>query len=192
MSSVNSLERIAVVGTSCAGKTTFALDLSEALHIPAFDLDVLHWGPNWTPKPNEEFHAALKQAVSGDRWINSGNYREARPLFWPRLTTIIWLNYGFPTVFSRALRRTVRRIITQEEICNGNRESIRLSFCSRDSNLLNVLTTFRPRRQEYALLMTSQQPPGVEWIEFRTPKEAAIFLDKLREERSAPQPSRRG
>lgn len=173
------LARIAVVGSSCAGKTAFAQDLGNRLGIPAVDLDALHWGPNWTPRPTEEFHRDLQDAVAGERWIVSGNYRPTRPLFWPRLTTIIWLNYAFPTVFSRTLRRTVRRIITQESVCNGNRESIRLSFFSRESILWWVITTFHQRRQEYAQLLAEKNPTHVDWIEFRTPRAANEFLARL-------------
>ncbi len=188
----NSLERIAVVGSSGSGKTTFAAALAESLGIPAVDLDALHWGPNWTPRRKDDFHADLLAATAGERWIVSGNYREARPLFWPRVTTVVWLNYSFPVVFNRALRRTVRRIITQEPICNGNRESFRLSFCSRESVLLWVLTTFQRRRREYAQMRVDGPHSHLEWIEFRRPREADEFLTRIAARAPLAEPSRRG
>ena len=52
----------------------------------------------------------------------------------------------------RLLRRTIRRIATQEELWDtGNRESLRGAFFSRDSILLWALKTHRRNRQRFAL-----------------------------------------
>ena len=52
------LRRVAVVGTSCAGKTTFAKALAAQLQAPHIELDALHHGPGWVPRP--EFLAGLR------------------------------------------------------------------------------------------------------------------------------------
>jgi adenylate kinase family enzyme len=182
----DSLQRVVVIGTSGSGKTTFAAKIAPLLDLVPIDIDQLHWGPNWTPKPKEEFHRLLQEAASDERWVIAGNYGAARDLVWPRATTVIWLNYSFATVFWRALRRTVWRAITQEPVCNGNRESFRLSFFSRDSVLLWVITTFRRRRKEYSQLRAGLSYPHLEWIEFRRPNEAEDFLASLGKPRSAP------
>lgn len=186
------LQRIVVIGTSGSGKTTFAAKIAPLLGVVPCDIDDLHWQPNWTETPKDEFHRRLQAAAAGERWVISGNYGAARDLVWPRATAIIWLNYSFATVFWRVLRRTVRRAITQEPVCNGNRESIRLSFFSRDSVLLWVITTFRRRREEYARLRAGSSYPHLEWIEFRRPRDAERFLASLEGERCVPKLSHRG
>lgn len=116
------LQRVAIIGTSCAGKTTLARRLSRLLQIPHIEWDALHWGPNWTPQPAEAFAETLREAVAGERWITDGNDSADRQLVWPRSTTILWQNYPFPRIFGRAVRRTAWRMWTQEELFSGNRE----------------------------------------------------------------------
>lgn len=101
------LSRVAIVGTSCAGKSTLASVLAEQLAVPHIELDAHHWGLNWTPRPLELFRDSLDQATAEPRWVCAGNYRMVRDLVWQRATTIVWLDYSFPLVFRRALGRTI-------------------------------------------------------------------------------------
>jgi len=41
--------RIAVVGVTGCGKTTFAAALAAALDLAHIELDALHWEPDWVP-----------------------------------------------------------------------------------------------------------------------------------------------
>ncbi|HEX9239346.1 MAG TPA: hypothetical protein VF910_01650, partial [Candidatus Bathyarchaeia archaeon] len=50
-----SYQRISVVGTIGAGKTTFARKTSKLLDAPHIELDALHWEPNWIEAPNDLF-----------------------------------------------------------------------------------------------------------------------------------------
>jgi adenylate kinase family enzyme len=78
------LERVIVVGTSCCGKTTFSKRLSGILQQPHIELDALYWGPNWEPKPADEFRSLVDHATSSDRWVVDGNYSAVRNLIWPK------------------------------------------------------------------------------------------------------------
>jgi adenylate kinase family enzyme len=173
------LQRVVVVGTSCCGKSVFSHQLARALGCPRVELDELFWGPEWTPKPGQEFRRLIAAAAAAPRWVAEGNYGSIRGLLWPRATTIIWLNYGFPTVFFRALRRTLRRSITGETLWHGNRESLARSFFSRDSILVWVATTFHRRRRELNELRAGGNYPQVTWVEFRRPSDAARYLRSL-------------
>ena len=44
--------RILIAGPSGSGKTTFAARLGRLLAIPHTEMDSVHWGPNWTPRPS--------------------------------------------------------------------------------------------------------------------------------------------
>ena len=173
------LHRTVVVGTSCSGKTSYAKRLSELLDFPHVELDALHWNPNWIEKPVDEFRALVSSAVAADRWIVDGNYGTVRDLVWPRATSVIWLNYGFPLVMTRAIRRTIWRAVSGQELYSGNKESIRMAFLSRDSMLLWVVTTHRKRRRRYEHLRTSNAYPHLQWFEFKTTVQADRFLKSL-------------
>jgi len=171
-------QRIGVVGTSCVGKTTFAKTLAKCLGAYHIELDALFWQPEWVERSVSEFRIFVEQETSSERWVADGNYSPVRDIVWGRATDIIWLNYSFPLIFSRALSRTVRRILTHEELFSGNRESLRQSFFSRDSILFWVIKTFRRNRVKYASLKSSDEWRHLKFREFRHPSEASTFLSQ--------------
>jgi adenylate kinase family enzyme len=172
------MARVVVIGTSCAGKTTFARSLARVLGFPHIELDALHWQPNWIERPDDEFRALAAAALAQNSWVTDGNY--VRDLVWSRATTVIWLNYAFPVVLWRAVARTLRRAQTGEELFSGNRESLRMAFFSRDSILWWVLTTFHRRRKRYRALFDTPPSPRLEYVEFLKPPEAEHFLARLK------------
>ena len=121
------LRRVAVVGTSCAGKTTFAAALAAQLQVPHIELDALHWRAGWVPAPGEVFRQAVATAVAAERWVSDGNYGVVRDLVWGRATAVVWLDYPFATVLWRALYRTARRALLREQLYSGNRETFKKS-----------------------------------------------------------------
>src|SRR4051794_28329124 len=125
MIALDQLSRVAVIGTSCSGKTTFARSLAAKLAVPHIELDALHWGPNWTPRDPDVFRASVDVATSQSHWVCDGNYRVVRDLVWSRATAIVWLNYSFPTVFRRAITRTAVRCVRRTPLYAGNQESLR-------------------------------------------------------------------
>jgi adenylate kinase family enzyme len=178
---IEHLERVVVVGSSCSGKSTFARALSRQLGHALIDLDELHWGPNWTPKAESDFRRLADAAARNRYWVAAGNYNIVRDLVWPRATGVIWLNYSFPIVFGRALRRTLHRVWHREELFSGNRESLSGTFLSRDSILLWVITSFRRRRKEFATLRSTAAYPHLHWIECRRPCDVDQLLTRLSE-----------
>lgn len=175
----SAMARVVVVGCSGAGKTTFARQLAQLLGAPHIELDALYWLPNWVHRPTDEFCALVAEAISQEQWVTDGNYRAVRDLVQSRATAVIWLNYTFPTVFGRVLRRTLRRTLTHEELFTGNRESLHRAFLSRDSILWWVITTYKRRRRQYRALF--DQPAAVSYarVELRRPSEARRLLAAL-------------
>ena len=70
--------RYIVIGTSGAGKTTFAAALAQALGCCHIELDRLYWGPHWQAVPTAQFRAATQQATTPARWAADGNYSAVR------------------------------------------------------------------------------------------------------------------
>ena len=168
----HAMDRVVVVGTSCAGKTTLARQLSLALGAPHIELDAIHWQPNWEARSAEEFRQLVGDAVAGERWVVDGNYSVSRDIVWSRATAIVWLNYPFRVVLWRALYRTTRRVISREEMWSGNRETIRQAFFSRDSIILWAISGYRRRRRKYRRLLDNRVFPHLQVIELRNPTEA--------------------
>ncbi len=172
-------KRIVVVGTSCSGKTSLARKLAQRLKTRHIELDAIHWQPNWTPTPKEEFRGLAQEAIAPEEWVLDGNYSAVRDLVWARATTLIWLNYPFYIVASRALNRTFQRVFQRQVMWSGNRETFRKAFLSQDSILWWVLKTYRRRRREYPRLFQEPQYCHLEIIIFSSPTEAERFLQTI-------------
>lgn len=173
------MKRIAVIGVSGSGKTTLARRLAAELGLVHIELDSLHWMPDWTPAPLEQFRAQVAAATDQDSWTLDGNYSKVRDIVWARADTIIWLDYSLPRIMNRLLRRTLRRVFRQEELWAGNRESLRVTFFSRDSILLWALTTYPRRRREYPRLLASPQYAHLRVFRFRSPRQTESWLTGL-------------
>lgn len=151
--------RVAVVGTSCSGKTTLARKIANSNRIPHIELDAIYWKPNWTPLPVDKFRRAVEVEVAREEWVIDGNYSKVRDIIWSRANHLIWLNLPFARVFFRVVSRTLKRVITKEELFSGNRETFKLAFLDRDSILWWVIRTHHRRKREYRHLIDRNYYP---------------------------------
>ncbi|MFD7826526.1 adenylate kinase [Kitasatospora sp. NPDC059803] len=118
------MERVLIAGISGAGKTTMAGRLAERLGLPRYELDALHHGPNWTPRP--EFRSDVEAFASTSRWVVEDQYtRLLGDLLTARADTYVWLDLPRATVMYRVLRRSFARALSRRELWNGNRERFR-------------------------------------------------------------------
>ena len=121
----------------------------------------------------------VKEVTAGDRWVVDGNYRAARDIVWGHATDLIWLNYPFRVVLWRALCRTTRRVICQEELFSGNRESFRQSFLSRESIILWAIASYRRLRREYRQILEDKEFAHLRVIELGYPTQAEALAASL-------------
>jgi adenylate kinase family enzyme len=112
--------RILVAGTAGAGKSTLATALSHRLGVPYHELDALHHGPSWVPRP--EFAADVAAFAATDRWVAEWQYSAVRPLLLARAEMLVWLDLNRWQVARGLLPRTVVRRVRRVELWNGNVE----------------------------------------------------------------------
>ncbi len=169
------MRRIVVVGTSGSGKTTVARELSQRLGLPHIELDALHWAPGWTEAPTEVFRTRVAGALEAPGWVVDGNYSKARDLVWPRADTIVWLDYALAVVLRQVIGRTVRRMLTGEELWHTNRERFRTAL-SRNSIILWALQTHGPNRRRYAEAFRRSEWAHLNVVRLRSPRETRGWL----------------
>ena len=168
--------RVAIAGVSGAGKTTLATRLSFVAGIPHTELDALHWGPDWTTRP--EFMDDVRELVARDRWITEWQYRAARATVIERATLLVWLDVPFSTTLARAVRRTVRRRIRDEELWNGNREpGIRHAVLRPDGVIRWAISTRRKYRALVAA--TRAKRPELPVLRLRTQRDVEALIDAV-------------
>ena len=164
--------RVLVSGISGAGKTTLARALGERWGLPAHELDALHHGPGWVPRP--EFAADVRRFAAGDRWITEDQYHGVLgDLLWERADTVIWLDLPRRTIMWRVIRRTVTRLVLRTELWNGNRE--RLLDLARPSHPIRwAWSRAESRSRETA--KRAARFPRVTVVRLRTSGEARRWL----------------
>jgi adenylate kinase family enzyme len=171
--------RFTVVGTSGSGKTMVASHIAQRLGIPHVELDALHWEPGWAEAPLDVFRERVAQALDGDGWAVDGNYSKVRDLIWSRADTVVWLDYALPVIMGQLIGRTLRRIVTREELWGSNRESLSKALFSRESILLWALQTYRRRREEYPALLSRPEYAHLAVVHLRSPRAARAWLSNL-------------
>lgn len=119
------MERISVIGTSGSGKTTLARRLADRLDLPRVELDSLYHQPGWTRLPADEFRSRVRDFCAGERWVICGKYAAVRPIVFARADTIVCIDHNRLRQTLRVAGRTVHRLVTRQELWNGNRESAR-------------------------------------------------------------------
>jgi hypothetical protein len=120
-----SLRRVSVVGLSASGKSNVSRRLATLLDIPYVELDELRFGPGWDVVEKSEFQAHVTEVAERDAWVVDGNFTSlTRHITWPRATAVVWVDPPRLTMLWRAASRTVRRLVTREELFHGNREQL--------------------------------------------------------------------
>ena len=182
-------QRINVIGTSGSGKTTVAQTLASVLDIAHIELDALSWKENWVKAPQEELRNGIEQATRGGAWVVDGNYSDLRDIVWPRCDTVVWLDYSFFRVFSQLIARTVRRIVDQQELWNGNREEWRTAVFSRESILLWAIQTHWRRKRSNPVALAHPDASHLKLIRLRSRRQTRRWLETLEDLRRTSEPA---
>ena len=176
--------RIVVVGTTGSGKTTVARELATLLGVTYVELDALNWEPGWVglhEHDPEEFRRRVAGAVDGDTWVVDGNYRVVRDLVWPEATAVVWLDYQLWRTLWGLLKRTIHRVFTKEVLWQGNTESFRDQFMSRDSLFLFAIKTRGSRNRNFRDAFAQPEHAHLTVFRHRSPGEARAWLRRIAE-----------
>ena len=167
------MRRVAILASaSGCGKTTFGRVLAETLGVPFHELDAIHWQGGWTELDAAEFRRRVEPIVASKAWVIDGSYRgKLGNLVLEGADTIVWLDLPRRVWLPRLVVRTLKRVGRREDLWNGNKESLRNVFWSRDSLILFALRNERPRRHRYPRELARYRVARL-----RTPAEVDAFL----------------
>ena len=102
------MKRIAVLGSSGAGKTTLARALGERLGLEVIHLDALFWQPGWVETPRPTWADLQRALVQRPSWIIDGGYNGTLEIRLAAADTVIFLDRSRWLCVWRVIWRRIR------------------------------------------------------------------------------------
>ena len=161
-------DRIAVVGISGSGKSTFSRALAEITGLPLLHGDQLDWMENWGVRPESELTAMHQSWIAGPRWIIEGWIDPERAARLEVADLVIDLDFSGRLCARRVLMRMLRGIRRAEmpEGCVDRFSPQTLNWVIRKSE-----RPFIDKALAAAEMKT--------YVRLKTPREAANWLARL-------------
>ncbi len=102
------MQRIIIIGSCGAGKSTLAIKLAQKLNLPLVHLDKLRFIGNWIERPREEFDKLLLAELEKPNWIIDGNYNRTIPLRMQYCDTVIFLDFPRLVCMWGVIKRVIK------------------------------------------------------------------------------------
>jgi adenylate kinase family enzyme len=102
------MERIMLIGSGGAGKSTLAKQLGQVLGLPVYHLDALYWKPGWVETPREAWTALQEDLVRQPRWIIDGNYGGTMAARLAAADTVIFMDFSRWACLWGVLKRRIQ------------------------------------------------------------------------------------
>ncbi|GIO23240.1 AAA family ATPase [Oceanobacillus sp. J11TS1] len=118
--------RIIIIGSPGAGKSTLSTQIAQIGNIPLLHLDSIQWIDNETNASQATFDAKLKEEIKKDQWVIDGNYARTLELRMKRAEMVIWLDLPRSVCLYRILKRYVKN--KGKKNPHGNPDRLDFSF----------------------------------------------------------------
>ena len=164
------MNRVAVIGSGGAGKSTFARELGQRTGLPVIHLDALFWGPDWAPMPKPEWIELERGLVAGERWIMDGNYGSTQDLRLPRADTVIFLDIPRLVCLWSVVRRWAAHRRRARPDMPRNNDKLELAF-------LRWIWTYPKLKRPEVLARLAELPSETRVVRLRSRREMRGFLE---------------
>jgi adenylate kinase family enzyme len=169
--------RVLFYGVTGSGKSSAAHAFAAASGLPEFSADDdIGWLPGWQQRSVEKQRGIAAAISAQDRWVLDSAYGVWRDIVVPRAELIVALDYPRWLSLSRLLRRSFRRIITKQPVCNGNVETLKRLF-AKDSIFYWHFNSFARKRGTFKEWQFDPHMPPV--ITFRRPRDLDGWLAQV-------------
>ena len=98
-------QKIIVIGSPGAGKSTFSRRLRDITPLPLYHLDMIWHKPDRTNITKEEFDKQLSEILRSDKWIIDGNYQRTIELRLEKCDTVFLMDFPLDVCLAGAAAR---------------------------------------------------------------------------------------
>lgn len=165
------MEKVLVIGSGGAGKSTFSKALGEATGLPVVHLDRLYWRPGWTKTPDDAWSEIVKHELAKSAWIMDGNFGGTREMRMRAADTIILLDLPRWLCMWRILKRSLKYYgQNRPDMAEGCNEKL-------DSEFILWVWNYRTRSRTRTMAEL-ERVSEKNIVILKTAKEVAAFLAK--------------
>ncbi len=161
-------EKIIIIGSPGAGKSTFARSLRDRTGLPLHCLDLMYHNPDRTHVTGDIFDARLGDVLANDRYIIDGNYRRTLERRMMHCDTVFFLDYPVEVCLAGAEAR-VGKV----------REDMPWVEETLDEEFRQVILDYPKLQRPYIYELLEKYREGREIIIFRSREEAGEYLNAL-------------
>ena len=123
------MQRVLVIGSGGAGKSTFAAQLAQRTGLPLIHLDRHYWRAGWIEPAKDEWLAKVDELVAGERWIMDGNFGGTMERRLAACDTVVFLDVSRWVCLWRVISRRLRhRGEARPDMTPGCHERLDASF----------------------------------------------------------------
>lgn len=165
------VQRVVIVGSGGAGKSTLASELGRRTGLLVVHLDHHFWHPGWVETPRDEWRAVQQELFAGDEWIADGNYSATLDERLPRADTVVFCDFPTWRTLPRVLRRT---------LANRGR-AVQAEGCPErlDPRFLWWVARYRYRSRPRVVRAIAELAPGASVHVLRSSRAVQAFLDTM-------------
>lgn len=165
--------KIAVIGHSSSGKSTFSKRLSSVYQIPVLHIDKIFFEPNWVERDKKLVEQEIRDFMTQDHWIIDGFYRKLATERFDEADRIFVFNFNrFKCLYGAIVRRMKYHNQNRDSVCEGCRERLNPSFIwwilfgGRKKDSRELLKRFEKEYQDKIII-------------FRNRRQTNLYLRKI-------------
>lgn len=176
--------RVLFYGVTGSGKSAAAHAYAAASGLPEFSADDdIGWLPGWQQRSVEQQREIATDVAARDSWVLDSAYGVWRDIVVPRAELVVALDYPRWLSLGRLIRRSVRRVVTRQPVCNGNVETLARLF-AKDSIFYWHFNSFARKKRVFRAWQADPDMPPV--LVFRKPRELDNWLTQVATATSGP------
>lgn len=166
------MERILIIGSNGAGKSTFSFRLAEKTGLPLVHIDQLYWRGAWDVTPEDEFDRQVQAEAQKPRWIIEGNNLRSLPQRLTCADTVFWFEFPPPLCVLNIFRRDWKY--------RGRVRPDMPDQCVSQCSLAFLKSVWRfNRRNHEQITSLLKNTPGIQMFYFTNYRQVRQYLDHL-------------